>query len=153
MHIQIIKVFNCTDSSQKPLPGLKYSGLGWQCGGEILHGAHRGAPFSVSCTRRSPRAAPSPFRCPCTTQIRSPEEGLPGGPVVENPPCRGCRFEAGGVLQGTQILVPGEGTKIPHAMKQLGLPITTRESVHHNKISHITQQRSFVLQLSPNTDE
>ena len=56
-------------------------------------------------------------------------------------------------LAGDAGLIPGQGTKIPHAMEQLSLPATIRESVHHNKISHITQQRSLVLQLRPNTDE
>ena len=34
---------------------------------------------------------------------------FPGGPVVKNPPCDA----------GVKGLIPGQGTKIPHAMEQL----------------------------------
>ena len=34
-----------------------------------------------------------------------------GGPVVENPPCN----------SGDTGLIPGWGTKVPHAVEQLGL--------------------------------
>ena len=36
-------------------------------------------------------------------------EGLPGGPVVKNPPCN----------TGDVGSIPGQGTKILHAMEQL----------------------------------
>ena len=39
--------------------------------------------------------------------------------------------------------VPGQGTKIPHALEQLSLGITTTEPVHHN-------ERSCMLQLRLN---
>ena len=48
--------------------------------------------------------------------------GLPGGPVVQSPPCSA--RDAGSI--------PGQGTKIPHAMEQLSLyhnlsPCTPKE--------------------------
>ena len=43
---------------------------------------------------------------------------LPGGPVVKNLPC-----SSGGVG-----LIPGQGTKIPHAAEQLNQWTTTTES-------------------------
>ena len=63
----------------------------------------------------------------------------PGGPLVKNLPCNA--RDAGSI--------PGQGTKISHAMEQLNLRATTREPVHHNKRSRVTQQRSHVLQLRP----
>ena len=42
---------------------------------------------------------------------------FPGGPVVENPP-----YNAGDIG-----LVPGQGTKIPHAAGQLSLRTATTE--------------------------
>ena len=61
---------------------------------------------------------------------------FPGGPVVKNPPCNA----------GDAGLIPGQGTKIPHAAGQLSqrastrarmpwsLRATTREKpTHHNK--------------------
>ena len=47
--------------------------------------------------------------------------GFPGGPVVKNPPCNA----------GDMGLIPGQGTKIPHAAEQLSLSATPRESVFH----------------------
>ena len=42
---------------------------------------------------------------------------FPGGPVVKNPPCN----------TGDAGLIPGQGTKIPHAEKQLSPhPATTK---------------------------
>ena len=51
--------------------------------------------------------------------------GFPGGPVVKILPCN----------TGDLGLIPGQGTKIPHASEQLTLHATsieptTRESVH-----------------------
>ena len=43
--------------------------------------------------------------------------GFPGGPVVKNPPCN----------VGDVGLIPGQGTKIPHAVGQLSLCATTAE--------------------------
>ena len=54
--------------------------------------------------------------------------GLPGGPVVKNLPCYA--GDAGSIL--------GQGIKLPHN--------TTRESMHHNQRSHMTQQRFCMLQ-------
>ena len=49
---------------------------------------------------------------------------FPGGPVVKNPPSN-----AGDVGS-----IPGRGTKIPHATRQLSPHATTREKpVHHNE--------------------
>ena len=44
---------------------------------------------------------------------------FPGGPVVKNPP-----YNAGDVG-----LIPGQGTKTPHAVGQLSLHATTTELV------------------------
>ena len=55
-----------------------------------------------------------------TTQhssVKSPTEGLPWGPVVENPSSNA----------GDVGWIPGQGTKIPHAMVQLSLRAITRE--------------------------
>ena len=41
---------------------------------------------------------------------------FPGGPEVKNPPCNA----------GDMGLIPGEGTKMPQARKQLSLRATTR---------------------------
>ena len=50
-------------------------------------------------------------------------------PVVDkNPPFK----------VGDMGLIPGQGTKIPHAVRQLSPHATTREkSMHHNDRSHI----------------
>ena len=47
------------------------------------------------------------------------ERDLPGGPVVKNPP-------SNAEDQGS---IPGWGTKIPHASKQLSPYITTKEAL------------------------
>ena len=44
-------------------------------------------------------------------------DNLPGGPVVKNLPCGA----------GDTGSIPGRGTKIPHASRQLGLCATTTE--------------------------
>ena len=64
-----------------------------------------------------------------------------GGSVVRNMPAN----------TGDTGPIPGRGTKIPHAVKQLGLSATRRESVGLNKRSCKMQQRSWVLQLRPDT--
>ena len=51
--------------------------------------------------------------------------GFPGGPVVKNPPCN----------VGDVGLIPGQGTKIPHAVGQLSPHAATRESARHHKDS------------------
>ena len=53
------------------------------------------------------------------------DRDLPGDPVVKNQPCNA----------GDRGLIPGWGTKIPHAEKQLSTPVATTEpvSVNHNK--------------------
>ena len=51
------------------------------------------------------------------SSVRSPTEGLPGDPVVENPSSNA----------GDVGWIPGQGTKIAHAMMQLSLRATTRE--------------------------
>ena len=47
---------------------------------------------------------------------------IPEGPVVKNPPCNARNVD----------LIPGQGTKIPYAAKQLSPCITTTEAVYHN---------------------
>ena len=47
---------------------------------------------------------------------------FPGGPVVKNLPCN----------VGDIVLIPGGGTKIPHALGQLSLCTATTEPSHHN---------------------
>ena len=54
-------------------------------------------------------------------QTRSPTGDFPGGPVVKN-----LLSKAGEVG-----LIPGWGTKIPHAIEQLSPRATIREPVHH----------------------
>ena len=48
-----------------------------------------------------------------------------GGPVVRNLPCN----------VGDMGLISGQESKIPHAMEQISLRVTTRGSVLTNKIS------------------
>ena len=60
---------------------------------------------------------------------KSQEQGVPGGPVVVNPP----------VNAEDMGWTPGAGTKIPHAARQLSPCATTRESVHQNERFHTTQ--------------
>ena len=48
---------------------------------------------------------------------------FPDGPVVKNLLCN-----AGAVGS-----IPGQGTKIPHALKQLSLPTVTTEPKHHSQ--------------------
>ena len=47
---------------------------------------------------------------------------FPGGPVVKNPPSNA----------GDVGLIPGQGTKIPHAAGQLSLCAATTEHMGHN---------------------
>jgi len=58
--------------------------------------------------------------------------GFPGGPVVKNPPCSG----------GDSGLIPGWGTKIPHAGQQLNPSTPTTESAY-------CSERSCMMQLRP----
>ena len=50
-------------------------------------------------------------------------KGFPGGPVVKNPPSN----------VGDVGSIPGRGTKIPHAVGQLSLPVTTKNPHSQNK--------------------
>ena len=50
--------------------------------------------------------------------------GFPGGPVVKNPRCN----------VGDVGLIPGRGTKIPHAMGQLSPHIATTDYTCQEKI-------------------
>ena len=52
--------------------------------------------------------------------VRSQTRDFPGGPVVANPP----------PSAGHRGLIPGVGTKLPHAVGQVHLCATTRESPH-----------------------
>ena len=58
-------------------------------------------------------------------------QDIPGGPVVENPPCNA----------GDAGLIPGQETKIPHAAEQLSPHTTTKESMGHKEGSHMPQLR------------
>ena len=62
-------------------------------------------------------------------------------PAGKNPPCN-----AGDVGS-----IPGNETKIPHAVEQLSPLATTRESVSHNERSCVTQQRPHLPQVRPDT--
>ena len=60
-----------------------------------------------------------------TLKVRPGE--FSNGPVVKNPPCSA----------GDMGLIPGQGTKIPHAMERLSPCTAAGESMHHNeKIPH-----------------
>ena len=52
---------------------------------------------------------------------------FPGGPVVKNLPSN----------EGHVGLIPGRGTKIPHAAGQLSLRTTTTEPACRNERSHV----------------
>ena len=56
---------------------------------------------------------------------------FPGGPVVKNLPSSA----------GDVGLIPGQGTKIPHAMGQLSPHAASTEPVRHNERSHMLQLR------------
>ena len=57
---------------------------------------------------------------------------FPGGPVVKNPPAN----------TGDMGSIPGQGTRVPHAVEQLSPSATTRESLCCN-------ERSCMWQLRP----
>jgi len=65
--------------------------------------------------------SPALFLCPGSTfriiAFQESHRGFPGGPVVKNPPCSA----------GAVGLIPGWGTKIPHATKPLNLSVATVE--------------------------
>ena len=48
---------------------------------------------------------------------------FPGGPVIKNPPCNAGRVGS----------IPGGGTKIPPAKKQLSLGAATTDLEHHKQ--------------------
>ena len=54
---------------------------------------------------------------------------FPGGPVIKNLPSDA----------GDMGLIPGQGTKIPHAAGQLSLHATTTELTHFNKRAPVLQ--------------
>ena len=54
--------------------------------------------------------------------IEIAKRDFPGGPVVKNPSCNA----------GDAGLIPGRGTKIPHAAGQLSPHAATTEPVRHN---------------------
>ena len=60
---------------------------------------------------------------------------LPGGTVVKNPPSN---------TKGMGV-IPGWGTKIPHAMEQLNLYAATTESVSKTLRAPIKTQHSQVI--------
>ena len=64
-------------------------------------------------------------------KTKPPQSKNPGGPVVKN-----LLFNA-----GDESLIPGWGTKIPHATGQLCPCATTREAVPCNERSRVPQLR------------
>ena len=56
------------------------------------------------------------------TDFKTKTGDFPGGPVVKNPPSNA----------GDTGSIPGQGTKIPHAVGQMSLHATTTEPAHHN---------------------
>ena len=61
---------------------------------------------------------------------------LNGGPVVENPPCN----------EGDSGSIPGQGTKIPHALEQLNPHAATKTQLGQiNKIKKTRQQGGGML--------
>ena len=56
---------------------------------------------------------------------------FPGGPAVKNWPCNGADMSS----------IPGQGTKIPHAMGQLSPLAIAREPAHLNRSPHVPQLR------------
>ena len=76
-------------------------------------------------------------------EIKKVIPGLPGGPVVKNPPCNA--EDVG--------LIPGWGTKIPHAAEQLSLSATITEawvlcSPHATTRVCASQQKTPMMQRS-----
>ena len=83
------------------------------------------------------------------TEYKNMARDFPGGPVVKNPPPN---------AENTG-LIPGRGTKIPHASGQLSPRAATTEHVSHSwreacalqrKIPRAAKQTSRVPQLRPN---
>ena len=64
--------------------------------------------------------------------VRSQIRDFPGGPVVANPP----------PSAGDRGLIPGMGTKLPHAVGQVHLRATTRESPHATHTKNKQKRRS-----------
>ena len=57
-----------------------------------------------------------------TPAVSETLDDFPGGPEVRNLPCN----------EGDMGLIPGWGTKIPHAAGQLNLSTATAKPAHHN---------------------
>ena len=64
---------------------------------------------------------------------------FPGSPVVKNLPCNA----------GNVGLAPGQGSKIPYAMNQLSLSITTTEFECYSEWRWMIQWISHMVQLRP----
>ena len=60
---------------------------------------------------------------------KTQQKDISGGPVVKKMPCKA--WDVG--------LIPGWGTKIPHATEQLSPYVITRESVQCNERAHMIQ--------------
>ena len=54
--------------------------------------------------------------------VKNQPEDFPGGPMVKNPPAN----------PRDKGSISGPGTKIPNAVEQLSLCVTTTESMNHN---------------------
>ena len=100
----------------------KYQNIYSQLGAE---NSSKNFIFSISTLMVSMFVSPPP-KCMCSKHNSS---DFPGGSVVKNP-----SYSA-----GNSGSIPGQGTKIPHALEHLSLCATTRESMHHiRKIPHDT---------------
>ena len=82
-------------------------------------------------------------------------DGVPDGPMVKNPPCNA----------GDAGLIPGQGTRTPHAEALLSLcpqllsphvlepMLCNKRARVHNKRCHMTKQRSHGTQLRPDANK
>ena len=64
-------------------------------------------------------------------KLKAGPSDFPGGPVVKNSPCNA----------GDSGLIPGWGTKVPHASEKLSPRATARESVSLSERSRVPTQR------------
>ena len=77
------------------------------------------------------------LRLPATTLEGKLMGDFPGGPVVKNPPSNA----------GDMGLIPGQGTKIPHALGQLSPCTATREASSPQVLSPHSTRKTHTLQL------
>ena len=90
--------------------------------------------LTIICVNHAPaRSFFSPFKVYWGTSF-------PGGPVVKNPPS----------IAGDRSLIPGKGTKIPHATEQLSQYVTAGEFVHPNNDPACCNYGPTTVWLQPN---